>query len=335
MNKWILALFLGAAAIGLAWAQTVPSPGPPNGIACAYNASPPTLTTGTAGWIQCDSAGKLITSGGGGGGGAVTIADGADVAQGTTTDAACATDNGTCTEIALLKRENQRLTTINTTLGSPFQAGGALAANQSVNLTQILGAAPSLTNPLWVFPATGATFPVSLAVNTPTLAASENHIGEVGGNIIPIMNAMTTSNNSITTGEAMGGLQTLTNAVRVSGSLGASGTSGIIQSVMVTFKDAITTPWDVYVFNANPTGSTCTDNTTFALADADRDKVIGVAHITDMVASNTAVIGQAMNQAIPFGVASATSIFACVVSRGTAAITGTANASLIIRVLRN
>ena len=35
------------------------------------------------------------------------------------------------------------------------------AANQSVNLAQILGAAPSLTNPLWVFPATGATFPVS------------------------------------------------------------------------------------------------------------------------------------------------------------------------------
>lgn len=34
-------------------------------------------------------------------------------------------------------------------------------AMQSVNLAQILGAAPSLTNPLWVFPATGATFPVS------------------------------------------------------------------------------------------------------------------------------------------------------------------------------
>lgn len=32
---------------------------------------------------------------------------------------------------------------------------------QNVNLTQILGASPSLTNPLWVSPATGATFPVS------------------------------------------------------------------------------------------------------------------------------------------------------------------------------
>lgn len=35
------------------------------------------------------------------------------------------------------------------------------AGTQNVNLTQILSAAPSLTNPLWVFPATGATFPVS------------------------------------------------------------------------------------------------------------------------------------------------------------------------------
>ena len=32
-------------------------------IACAYNASPPTLITNTAGWVQCDSTGKLLTSG--------------------------------------------------------------------------------------------------------------------------------------------------------------------------------------------------------------------------------------------------------------------------------
>ena len=38
---------------------------------------------------------------------------------------------------------------------------GSPSGTQDVNLTKILGAAPSLTNPLWVFPATGATFPVS------------------------------------------------------------------------------------------------------------------------------------------------------------------------------
>lgn len=63
-------------------------------------------------------------SSGGGGGGAVTIADGADAAEGTTTDAACATDNGTCTVIALLKRNNQRLTA-----GIGTKAPGTAAAN--------------------------------------------------------------------------------------------------------------------------------------------------------------------------------------------------------------
>jgi hypothetical protein len=74
--------------------------------------------------VTQDLTGTLCTSGTGGGGGAVTVADGADVTQGTTTDSACATDNGTCTAEALLKRNNQRLTTLNTTLGTPIQATG-------------------------------------------------------------------------------------------------------------------------------------------------------------------------------------------------------------------
>lgn len=61
-------------------------------------------------------------------------------------DAACATDNGTCTLAALVKRLNQRVTTINTTLGTPFQAGGALAANQSVNISQINAVTPLMGN---------------------------------------------------------------------------------------------------------------------------------------------------------------------------------------------
>jgi hypothetical protein len=193
-------------------------------------------------------------------------------------DSACATDNGTCTIAALTKRNNQRLTTLNTTLGTPMQATGGL----------------------------------------------------------PITSAMTTSNATVTTGQSIGGLQTLTNAVRVSGALGASGTSGLIQSAMLTFTDAVTgTSADIYYFNANPTGSTCTNTNAFALVNADRDKVIGVVHMTDFTASNTTVIGQSHNQAMPFGVASATSIYACVVARASFAITSTANASLVTRILRN
>src|SRR5207247_100331 len=77
------------------------------------------------GYVQCDSAGKLITTASGGGGGAATIADGADVAEGSTTDAA-ATAGGTGTLSAKQRLMTTQLGTINTTLGSPFQAGGSI-----------------------------------------------------------------------------------------------------------------------------------------------------------------------------------------------------------------
>lgn len=213
---------------------------------------------------------------------------------------------------------------LNSTLGSPFQAGGSIG-NTSFAATQATAASLNAT-----VVGTG-TFAVQAAAT-----ATEVHVGEVGGNILPITNDITTTNATTTTGQSIGGLQTLANAVRVSAVLGSSGTSGMIQSVIVSFKDAVTTSQiDVFYFNASPSGSTCTNDSAFILADADRDKVIGVVHVTDFTAGNTAVVSQAMNQALPFGVASATSVFACLVARGSFAITGTANASLITRILRN
>lgn len=214
--------------------------------------------------------------------------------------------------------------TINTTLGTPFQAGGSIG-NTSFGATQATAANLNAT-----VVGTG-TFPVQN-----TTAAGENHIGEVGGNMLPITNDMTTSNNTVTTGKSIGGLQTLANAVRVSGALGASGTSGYIQNITVTFTDAVGSgPLDVYYFNASPSGSTCTDNTAFVLANADRDKVIGIIHVTDFTSSNTAVVAQANNQSMGFGLASATSAFACVVTRASFVIASTANASLVTRIVRN
>lgn len=122
MWKWLGALGAIVIAGAVAWAQVVPSPGPPTAIACAFNTVPPTLTTGQAGWAQCDSTGKLITSSAGGGGPA-TIADGADVAEGATTDAA-ATAGSTGTVSAKLRLMTTQLNTLNTT-----------AATQKLGLT--------------------------------------------------------------------------------------------------------------------------------------------------------------------------------------------------------
>lgn len=82
---------------------------------------------------------------GGGGGGAVTIADNADVTQGALADAASSA-GGTGSLSAKLRLVTTQLNTLNTTLGSPFQAGGALAANQSVNVNQINSVTPLMGN---------------------------------------------------------------------------------------------------------------------------------------------------------------------------------------------
>jgi len=42
--------------------QVLPPLVGPNGIACAYNTVLPTLTNLNAGWVQCDSSGRLLTS---------------------------------------------------------------------------------------------------------------------------------------------------------------------------------------------------------------------------------------------------------------------------------
>ena len=55
-----------------AHAQQVVPPLGPQGIACAYNSSPPVVTAGQAVWVQCDNQGHMIVSPGGGNAGTYT-----------------------------------------------------------------------------------------------------------------------------------------------------------------------------------------------------------------------------------------------------------------------
>lgn len=88
---------------------------------------PTTYVAGSNNPVVQDVNGKLCTNAASSGGGAVTIADGADVAEGTTTDGACAGDaTSGCTVLSRLSRIAARLTTLITAVGSPFQAGGSI-----------------------------------------------------------------------------------------------------------------------------------------------------------------------------------------------------------------
>lgn len=77
---------------------------------------------------------------------------------------------------------------------NPLEVSGSFtpSGTQNVNITQILSAAPSLTNPLWVSPATGATFPVSGTVTTtPSGTQTTASVGTA---------ALATGQASVTTG---------------------------------------------------------------------------------------------------------------------------------------
>ena len=167
-----------------------------------------------------------------------------------------------------------------------------------------------------------------------TMAASEAHLGETGTNQTVITVDMTVTAAAYVTGAAIGNLQTLAGATRVSAPAGGSGTSGNVLSTLLMSQTAIgTIPMDVFYFSANPTGSTCTDTTAFVLANADRDKVVGIAHVSDWTIGNATATGQQIGPPIPYTLDSATSMFACVVSRGAPTFTAT-GFSLITKVLR-
>lgn len=102
-------------------------------FAADSEAAPPMTICGPSGsasqsFCVTPNADGSLNIDGGGGGGAVTIADGADVTEGALADAACATDNGTCSVNAVLKRVAQRLTTLIASLGGTASTAAAVPA---------------------------------------------------------------------------------------------------------------------------------------------------------------------------------------------------------------
>lgn len=168
------------------------------------------------------------------------------------------------------------------------------------------------------------------------LLAGDLHIGEVGNNVNALTATPTvTASAAYAAGNSVGGLITFAGATRVGGSVGASGTSGSIQSLIMSSKSSQGALSDVIIFNASPTSSTCTDKTAFSLAAADIGKIVGVVHMTDWVSMGTASMGQAQNQAMPYALSSSTTLYACVVTRGTPTFTSTSDIAIALNVFRN
>jgi hypothetical protein len=242
-------------------------------------------------------------------------------------------------------RDAQGVVLIDTT-GAPYKAassgGGAVTEADGANVT--LGAKADAKSTatdttaitlMQVAKQISASVQAAAASLAAALPAGEAHLGEVGSNEITLTSAITSTAVTYTAGQSIGGLLTIANAARVSSTAGAPGTSGLIQKAVLGSSVTNTVQVDVVWFNANPTGSTCTNAAAYSLAAADRSKVIGFTHITDWEASAVAYSGQAQNLAMPYALTSATSIFACVVTRGSIVGAGTSDFTLDTGVIRN
>lgn len=119
----------------------------------------------------------------------------------------------------------------------------------------------------------------------------------------------TIQNVAYASGNSLGGLVALTLPRQA---------SGFIQSVSVQFIGGATTQVNAYLFDANPTGSTFTDNSTFTIASADEAKRINKSAISLTPAAavgDTVTAATLDNYAKPFNTTS--TIWVAVVSTGT------------------
>lgn len=178
------------------------------------------------------------------------------------------------------------------------------------------------------------------------LAAGSNVIGEVSvdqttpgttdrvtvGGMTAIAVAPTVSTTpAYTAGDAVGGKLTLASAVRLSGG------NGLIQSVVLADKGKQSVALDVVFFNADPSGTTFTDNGALTIADADLLKIVG--HVSVAAADYSAFVDNSVatkaGLGLAFKLASGTSLYACIVARGTPTYTSTSDVQLLVSILED
>lgn len=99
-----------------------------------------------------------------------SIASGAMVDLGAQADAACSTDNGTCSAIALIKRTNQRLTTVNTSIGAA-NAYETVAASQTAQSLGATGATGDYLSHCVVTPGTTSPGVVTILDNATAIVS--------------------------------------------------------------------------------------------------------------------------------------------------------------------
>lgn len=184
------------------------------------------------------TGGALSTSGGGGGGGAATIADGADIAQGTTTDAETTTGNGTI--VSILKRIRTQVTAI--LAKQPVLGVAGTAATDVITVQGIASAVPQSVSGQMVSIATEVTRPA----DTTAYAA------------LDVVSDSTSAPTVIT----------FTNVARVN-----NGNGYVVKARLMSDQTTLTSRLRLHLFHTAPTA--INDNSPYTLLYANRANRIG------------------------------------------------------------
>lgn len=157
------------------------------------------------------------------------------------------------------------------------------------------------------------------AVTQPvSLGSVETHVGEVGTPCTVISITPTINTAQFTSGDAVGGKQTLTSAARVS-----SGTV-ILESLTLVDKGNQKAAMTVLFFNSDPSAATITNNSAFAFS-TDVSKVVGKVNIVaeDYETIDSIAIASVKAVALQIKASGSANLFAAVVTTGTPTYTST------------
>ena len=168
----------------------------------------------------------------------------------------------------------------------------------------------------------GSDWPVSPANPIPVSAGG--YTAQV--QVVPVVQAA-----AYAAGATIGGLLTFASASRT-----AAG-SGLIQAVTATFISGVVPSLDLVLFNVAPGGGTITDKVALAVAAADLAKVIGVVHLSDaaLLGAATPSIVQGENAALPFRLASGSTIYGALVTRSAVTLTSVADVTITLSIMQD
>lgn len=151
----------------------------------------------------------------------------------------------------------------------------------------------------------------AFASSTAFALASFNELGQIGGYEANTSTQMTVQNAAYASGNCLDSFKAVVMARY-------TGYHGIINRFVIASKGGGTTALTVYIFGSNPTGSTCTDKSTFTVAAADISKLICAPFVVTPAVAIGGTISYAENTSMQCHfVATNTSVYVGVVSGGT------------------